>query len=122
MYIFSFEKLDVWKNAKDLVIDIYKLTKLFPNDEIYGLTSQIRRSTVSISTNIAEGTSRNSNKDKNHFLTISYSSAMETLNHLIISKDLEYLSNEDYLSCRQKLEKISNQINALKKHYQTISV
>mgnify|MGYP006170151835 FL=1 len=92
MYIFSFEKLDVWKNAKDLVIDIYKLTKLFPNDEIYGLISQIRRSTVSISTNIAEGTSRNSNKDKNHFLTISYSSAMETLNHLIISKDLVKLN------------------------------
>ena len=117
MYVFSFEKLDVWQNSREFVLDIYKLTKKFPLSEIYGVTSQIKRSATSIATNIAEGTSRNTKKDKAHFLTISYSSTMETLNHLIISKDLDYLSTEDYLICREKLEKIGNQINNLKKYY-----
>lgn len=117
MYVFSFEKLDVWQNSREFVLDIYKLTKKFPLSEIYGVTSQIKRSATSIAKNIAEGTSRNTKKDKAHFLTISYSSTMETLNHLIISKDLDYLSEEDYLICREKLEKIGNQINNLKKYY-----
>lgn len=117
MYVFSFEKLDVWQNSREFVLDIYKLIKKFPLSEIYGVTSQIKRSATSIATNIAEGTSRNTKKDKAHFLTISYSSTMETLNHLIISKDLDYLSTEDYLICREKLEKIGNQINNLKKYY-----
>jgi four helix bundle protein len=117
MYIFSFEKLDVWQNSRDFVLTIYKLTNNFPSSEIYSITSQIKRSSSSIATNIAEGTSRNTNKDKAHFLTISYSSATETLNHLIISKDLDYISEEEYLLCREKLEKICNQINSLKKYY-----
>ena len=117
MYIFSFEKLDVWQNARAFVLSVYKLTSTFPSTEIYGITSQIKRSSSSIATNIAEGTSRNSNKDKAHFLTISYSSATETLNHLIISKDLAYITEEEYISCRQQLEKICNQINSLKKYY-----
>lgn len=70
-------------------------------------------------TNIAEGTSRNTKKDKAYFLTISYSSAMETINHLIIAKDLNYLTEENYLICRDKIEKICNQINNLKKYYLT---
>lgn len=80
MYIFSFEKLDVWQNSRDFVLTVYKLTNNFPSSEIYGITSQIKRSSSSIATNIAEGTSRN--KNKAHFLTISYTSATETLNNL----------------------------------------
>jgi four helix bundle protein len=117
MYTFSFEKLEVWQNSRMFVLDIYKLTSKFPSNEIFGITSQIKRSSSSIATNIAEGTSRNTNKDKAHFLTISYSSAMETLNHLIISKDLDYLSEIDYMESREKIEKICNQINSLKKYY-----
>ncbi|MNP99850.1 hypothetical protein D3C85_124860 [compost metagenome] len=117
MYLFSFEKLEVWQNSRTLILDIYKLTNRFPSSEVFGITSQIKRSSSSIATNISEGTSRNTNKDKAHFLTISYSSAMETLNHLIISKDLDYISEEDYLICREKIEKICNQINSLKKYY-----
>ena len=109
MYTFSFEKLDVWQNSREFITVIYELTNRFPTNEIYGITSQIKRSTSSIATNIAEGTSRNTKKDTAHFLTISYASAMETLNHLIISKDLNYLNEEDYLTCREKLEKICNQ-------------
>jgi four helix bundle protein len=92
MYIFSFEKLDVWQNSRELILTIYKLTVKFPSSEIYGITSQIKRSSASTAANIAEGTSRNTNKDKAHFLTISYSSVTETLNHLIISKDLNYIA------------------------------
>ena len=117
MYVFSFEKLEVWQNSKEFILIIYKLTSNFPSNEVYGISSQIKRSASSIATNIAEGTSRNTNKDKAHFLTISYSSAMETLNHLIIAKELQYLSCEDYVSCRERIEKIGNQINSLKKYY-----
>lgn len=117
MYFFSFEKLEVWQNSREFVLTIYKLTNNFPSSEIYAITSQIKRSSSSIATNIAEGTSRNTNKDKAHFLTISYSSATETLNHLIISKDLDYITEEEYLFCREKLEKNCNQINSLKKYY-----
>ena len=91
MYIFSFEKRDVWQNSRELILTIYKLTVKFPPSEIYGITSQIKRSSAPIATNIAEGTSRNTNKDKAHFLTISYSSVTESLNNLIISKDLNYI-------------------------------
>lgn len=114
MYTFSFEKLEVWQNARMFILDIYKLTSKFPSNELFGITSQIKRSSSSIATNIAEGTSRNTNKDKAHFLTISYSSAMETLNHLIISKDLNYVSETEYIESREKIEKICNQINNLK--------
>lgn len=117
MYIFSFEKLEVWQNSRLLILDIYVLSSKFPSNEMFGITSQIKRSSSSIATNIAEGTSRNTNKDKAHFLTISYSSAMETLNHLIISKDLNYINDSEYSSCREKIEKICNQINSLKKYY-----
>ena len=117
MYVFSFEKLEVWQNSKGLILDIYKLTENFPKQEIYGLTSQIKRSATSIATNIAEGTSRDTKNDKAHFLTISYSSAMETLKHLIIAKDLELISESDCVSCREKIEKICNQLNNLKKYY-----
>ncbi len=89
-------------------MDIYKLTSKFPSNELFGITSQIKRSSSSIATNIAEGTSRNTNKDKAYFLTISYSSAMETLNHLIISKDLNYVSEVEYVESREKIKKICN--------------
>jgi len=117
MYLFSFEKLEVWQNSRVFILEIYRLTIAFPSHELFGITSQIKRSSSSIATNIAEGTSRNTNKDKAHFLTISYSSAMETLNHLILSKDLNYISEQEYIQCREKLEKICNQINNLKKYY-----
>jgi len=113
MHEFYFEKLDVWQNARALVKDIYLLTANFPKDEKYGLTSQIRRATLSISANIAEGMSRNTNKDKSRFINQGFSSAIEVLNFLIIIKDLELLSEEDYINFRLKIEKITNQLNSL---------
>ena len=83
---FSFEKLDVWKNSIDLTIAIYKLTDNFPVYGNYNLVSQIRRACISVSSNIAEGNYRISNKDRRHFLTMAYGSLMEVINQLIIAK------------------------------------
>ncbi len=117
MHIYSFEKLEVWKEAIQLAVNTYKMTELFPNEEKFGLISQMRRSSVSVSSNIAEGTSRNTNKDKAHFMTIAYSSTLELLNQAIISKELDFISNENYLNIRKDIESITNKINSLRNHF-----
>jgi four helix bundle protein len=116
MYIFSFEKLEVWVESKDLTSYIYTITNKFPESEKFGLTSQIRRASISICSNIAEGTSRITNKDKAHFLSISFSSTMEVLNQLILSNELKYISEDEYLICRKRIESITNELNSLRKH------
>ena len=113
MHQFYFEKLDVWQNARILVKDIYVTTSKFPKEEMFGVTSQIRRASMSISANIAEGMSRSTNKDKARFLNLAYSSAMEVINFLILSLDLGYLNEIDYIKLREPLEKITNQLQAL---------
>ena len=80
MHIYSFEKLEVWKLAKDLCVYIYKLTSKFPPEEKFGLVSQMRRASVSIASNTAEGSSRVSPKDQSHFYTVAFSSTIELLN------------------------------------------
>ncbi len=115
MFEYSFERLEVWKKSMELVKMIYDVTKSFPVSEKYGLTSQLRRATVSISSNLAEGTSRISNKDKAHFTTLSFSSAMEVLNQILIAKELEFLSEENYIEIRKKISKITNMLNSLRK-------
>jgi len=100
MYIFSFEKLKVWQDAIQLSKEVYKITSTFPNDEKFGLVSQMRRATNSIAANLAEGTSRNTNKDKAHFTTIAYSTTMEVLNHIILSKELEFITEKNYLELK----------------------
>jgi len=87
--------LDVWKESLELVTQIYELTKRFPKDEIYGLTSQIRRSAVSIPANIAEGAARNSKKEFIQFLHIGLGSLAELETELIIAKNLNYLNDND---------------------------
>ena len=113
-YKFSFEKLTVWIDSKELVKIIYSVTKTFPEEEKFGLTSQLRRASVSIASNLAEGTSRKTNKDKAHFTTMSYSSLMEVLNQIIISKELDFINKEDYLVIRDSIQKIANKLNALR--------
>jgi len=115
MYVFSFEKLEVWKEAIRLSKDIYKLTVDFPKEEKYGLISQLRRASNSIGANLAEGISRITNKDKAHFTTIAFSTTMEVLNHLVISKELKFIPEKEYLELRERIYKISNMLNALRK-------
>jgi len=113
-YLFSFEKLTVWVDSKELIKLIYSVTKNFPDEEKFGLTSQLRRSAISVASNLAEGTSRKTNKDKAHFTTISYSSLMEVLNQIIISKELNLINEKNYLMIRDPIQKIANKLNALK--------
>ena len=92
MYLYPFEKLEVWQLSKLMVVKVYKLTASFPDSEKFGIVSQIRRSAISVSSNLAEGTGRNSAKDQAYFYSISYSSLMELLNQLLISKELHWIS------------------------------
>ena len=114
-YTYSFEKLDVWKDSRELVKMIYLLTKAYPSSELYGLSSQIRRASVSISANIAEGSGRIHIKEQAHFYQIAYSSAIELLNELILSNDLNYIKNEELNQARLLIEKITRQIAQLRK-------
>ena len=115
MKIFSFEKLNVWQKARKLSVKIYKITKVFPKDERFGLISQMRRCSVSIASNIAEGSGRHSPKDKARFTEIAYSSALELLNQNVISNDLEFIMEEDYLFIRKELTEITAMLDALHK-------
>jgi four helix bundle protein len=113
-YSFPFEKLEVWKNAKEFVIEIYSVTKDFPVNEQYGLASQIKRAAVSIASNLAEGTSRSSLKDQAHFSQLAFSSLMEVACQSIIARDLGFISEEKYQFLRQGIELLSKQLNALR--------
>jgi four helix bundle protein len=119
MYVYSFEKLKVWQESIQLAIKTYKTTDLFPKEEKFGLTSQMRRCSVSISSNLAEGTARLTNKDKAHFMTIAYSSTIELLNQALISKELDFISQTSYLDMRADIESVTNKINALRKSFLT---
>lgn len=113
-YQFSFEKLEVWQLSRALVKEVYLLTSKFPDTEKFGLVSQIRRCSISVSSNLAEGSSRQTAKDQAHFSTIAYSSLIETLNHLIISEDLGYLSSENLITLKKSVSVISVKINNLR--------
>lgn len=115
MYTFYFEKLEVWQNARKLVKEIYKISMNFPNEERFGITNQIRRASTSITANITEGVSRNTNKDKSKFINIAYSTSIEVINFLILSWDLEFISKEKYIELREKTELITNQLNSFYK-------
>ncbi|MTE27829.1 four helix bundle protein [Winogradskyella ouciana] len=119
MHVYSFEKLTVWQESIQLAIKTYKTTDLFPNEEKFGLTSQMRRCSVSVSSNLAEGTSRLTKKDKAHFMTIAYSSAIELLNQAIISKELNFISETSFLEIRKYIESVTNKINALRNSFLT---
>ena len=90
----DFAQLEVWRKAKDLVIDVYRETARFPVAEQYGLCSQLRRATVSITANIAEGSGRSSEQDFARFLEMALGSAAETRSHLLLAEELGYLKPE----------------------------
>ena len=116
MKMYLFEKLDVWHESIALIKTIYTSTASFPSEEKFGLWSKLRRASISISSNLVEGTSGTTAKDKAHFTTISSGSAMEALNQLIISKDLGFISENDYILARNKIEKITNMLSALRNY------
>jgi len=114
MYTYNFEKLEVWQLARKFVGKIYSATSTFPSEERYGMVSQLRRAAISVSSNLAEGSSRSGLKDQLHFYNISYSSLMEVLNQLIISMDLGWINSKQLEVLRSDLEIISAKIGALR--------
>jgi len=114
--LFSFEKLDVWHEARKFYKIIHKVISELPHHERYVICTQLQRAALSVSANIAEGTSRKTGKDQAHFTSIAFSSLMECLNYTILSNDLNYISIEQYDELRQLIEKISNQLNALRNY------
>ena len=115
-YTYSFEKLEVYQLARKFRVEIKELTRSFPSDEKFELTSQIRRSSSSIATNLAEGSGRASLKDQAHFTNISFSSALETIDHLTYAFDMEYINEELYSSFRIKNDAIIQRLNSLYKY------
>lgn len=115
MRIFSFEKLIAWQKGRELALLIYRTTKEFPKDEVFGLTSQMRRCSISIASNLAEGSGRNSFKDKARFSEIAYSSSLELLNQVILSNDFEYINENEYILIREKITEVNMLIDGLYK-------
>ena len=113
-FVYGFEKLIVWQKSIELAKIIYSITSKFPKNETYGLSSQIQRAVVSISSNIAEGYVKYSPKEQIKFSETAYGSLMEVLNQTIIAKELDYISKADYLIIRQNVEEISRMLNALR--------
>jgi four helix bundle protein len=115
MHKYSFEKLEVWQLSRKLVQMIYQITKNYPDNEKFGLTPQMRRSVISVVSNLAEGSSRTSAKDKAHFSQLAFSSLMELLSQLIISCDLNYIKEEKLNEIKLHINEIANKLNALRK-------
>ena len=109
--------LDVWKKSIELVKDIYEVSKFFPKEEMYGLTSQIRRAAVSIPSNIAEGASRQSNKEFIQFLYIALGSCSEVETQIIIAKELFFIN--DIESILNRIKEIKKMINGLLRYIKT---
>ena len=109
----AYKDLIVWKKAMDLVIRVYKLTDNFPKSELFGLTNQIRRSAVSIPSNISEGKMRLSDQEFKRFLKIAYASASELETQLEISKRLEMGEQEEYSEISNLLVEVLKMLNKL---------
>jgi len=111
----KFKDLKVWQKAIQHVIKIYSETSSFPKEEIYGIISQIRRCSVSIPSNIAEGAGRKTKKDFSHFLDIAKGSSFELETQLIISKELNFINSENFEILIAELDEIQKMITGLQK-------
>lgn len=112
MAIHNFRELKIWQKSWILVKDVYQITSTFPKEEIYGITSQARRSAVSIPSNIAEGSGRGTDKDFSHFLDIARGSVFELETLLILSSDLDFLQEEEMLKILNMTSEIIKMLNS----------
>ena len=116
MSVKTHKDLEVWNKAVDLVTEIYLATKSFPREEVYGITSQLRRSAVSIPSNIAEGAARASKKEFSQFLSIALGSISETETQLIIARNLKYINANNFNQLENNLIHIRKMTLGLKKY------
>lgn len=108
-FMHNYKELKIWIKTRELVKEIYLITEKFPQEEKFGLTSQIRRAVISISSNIAEGSGKSSDREFNRYLEIAYSSAFELESQIILSEDLSFISNRvstEILSQVQQIQKM----------------
>jgi len=105
--------LKVWEKAHELTLQLYLTTKVFPKDELYGLTSQIRRCCISIEANLAEGCGRRSDAELGRFLRIAMGSASELDCHLLLTKDLRYMNADNYKKLHQDLSEVRRMLTSL---------
>jgi four helix bundle protein len=113
--MFNYEKLETWQEAIDFADLIYSVTKHFPNDERFGLTNQMRRAAVSISSNLAEGSSRNSRVDFARFVEIATGSVFEVVSQAFVARKQDFLSDEDFKKIYKASEKLGKILSGLRR-------
>lgn len=119
--LFSFEKLEAYREARLLVREVYRLQNKFPQEEKYALGDQIRRSSTSITSNIAEGCGRNSLKEKINFISIAFGSLSESFSQLQNAQDLGYIRGEEIDALRPSFNRVASLLSGLKNSYQRLS-
>ena len=117
MEVFGYRKLVAYQKAKDVVKRTYKLLKQFPAEERYAMCDQLRRASVSVTSNIAEGVNRYSVKDKSHFIEMAYGSLMEVSSQFEIAEELGFISCDDRFSIDQLIEEVARLLSGLQKTY-----
>lgn len=115
METFNFEKLSVWQKSRQLVCDVYSLSATFPNTERFALCDQLQRAIVSVSSNIAEGNSRYSPKERVHFIEIAYGSLMEAYCQLQLAVDLKYIQPDRFEAIKPKFQEVGMMLSGLRK-------
>ena len=113
MAVKNYSELIAWQRAMDFVEAVYKATQVFPREELYGLTSQIRRAVVSIPSNIAEGQGRGPTREFTHHLAIAYGSLCETQTQLLIANRLRYLTPDNYVTLFAQSQEVGRLLNGL---------
>lgn len=112
--MFTFERLEAWQRSIDFADAVYSITKSFPADERFGLTNQLRRAAVSVSSNLAEGTSRHSNADFTRFIEIATGSIFEVISQAFISRRRDFLSEADFKSLYTSAEELGKMLSGLR--------
>jgi four helix bundle protein len=112
----KYHSLEIWKRSHQFTLDVYGLTRSFPKEELFVLTSQLRRSASSVPTNIAEGCGRKSNTELSRFLQIALGSAAESEYQILLAKDLHYINDASFKKMNSEITEIKKMINAFIQH------
>lgn len=115
MLVQTFEELEAWKAAHALVLAVYAASQVFPRDEMFGITSQLRRCATSIPANLAEGFGRRSRKELLRYSNIADGSLQETKYFLVLARDLKYMSNDDFDQLRQQAVRVGSLLGGLQR-------
>jgi four helix bundle protein len=116
----NYKDLRVWGEAHQLTLAVYKVTRVFPKDERFGLTSQIRRASVSVAANLAEGCGRRSDKEMARYVQIAMGSGTELSYHLLLAKDLGFLGEEDFEDLSICADRVMKMLSALSEKLRTL--